>query len=62
VLAGWLPSLRDVPIQLEMPPGATIRADLRESIFFPLFKHGCYPHQIAEDRVALALIRAGDTV
>lgn len=61
-LASRLPSLRDVPLELDFPPGATIRADLRESVFIPLIKHGCYPHQLAEDRTVYQLIKPGDTV
>jgi len=62
LLASWLPSLRDVPLELELPAGATIRADLRESVFIPLARYGCYPHQLAEDRTVYRLIKPRDTV
>ncbi len=57
-----LPALQAHPIKLRLVPGAAVEADLRESVFFPLWKHGCYPHQLGEDVAALALLRRGDVV
>jgi FkbM family methyltransferase len=65
-LLGWLSrrfqALHEWEISLVMVPGTLLVADLRESVFFPLWKHGCYPHQLAEDRLARRFLRRGDCV
>ena len=43
-------------------PSAPFYADLRESVFFPLFKYGYYPHQKAEESLLAEILRAGDIV
>ena len=61
-LARHSASLRAYPVRLSLLPGIELKADLRESVWYPLFKYGCYPHQIAEDRLALGFLRPGDCV
>lgn len=56
------PGLRRYPISLLVAPGLAIEADLAANVFFPLLKYGCYPHQLSEDFVSRAILRAGDTV
>jgi hypothetical protein len=33
--------------------------DLRESVCIPIFVHGCYRHQVPEDRILNHLLKAG---
>ena len=65
-LVRWLaardPALRSYPVRLELLPGRCVLADLRESICYPLWRYGCYPWQLAEDRLSLRFLRPGDTV
>jgi FkbM family methyltransferase len=56
------PALQAYPAKLKLLPDTWMRLDLRESVSFPLLKYGCYPHQIAEDRLALGFLRSGDCV
>jgi hypothetical protein len=44
--AALFPALRSWPIQLKLVPGVTVRGDLRESVWYALWKHGCYPHHL----------------
>ncbi len=61
-LAQRCPALQQYEVSLVMAPGTSLKVDLRESVCFPLWKYGCYPHQLAEDRLAFQFIRPGDSV
>jgi FkbM family methyltransferase len=50
------------PITLKHVPDVTVHADLRESVWFDLWRYGSYPWQEAEDVLALTILRAGDVV
>jgi len=39
-----------------------ICADLRESVYFPLWRNGCYTHQLGEDKLTRQFLRDGDIV
>ena len=54
--------LRDYPISLTLLPGLMVRADLSESVWYPLWRYGHYPHQLCEDRIVTGLLRPGDVV
>ncbi len=60
--AALLPTLRNWPIELKLVPGVTVRGDLRESVWYALWKYGCYPHQRGEDRLVSSFLRSGDVV
>jgi len=62
LLAMFFPTLRRWPIRLALISEVTLFADLRESIWFPLWKFGLYPHQIAEDKLAQLFLKSGDCV
>lgn len=62
LLSRWIPRLRQWPIQIPFAPDLYIQADLRESIFFPLLKYGCYPHQVVEDFILCTLLKKEDVV
>lgn len=55
----WMPTLRCVPIQVNAIPGIVLHADLAESVWYPLWKYGCYPHQIGEELVLRRLLKPG---
>ncbi len=61
-LARFFPSLQRYPVVLRMLPGRNYYIDLRESVFYPLYKFGSYPHQDGEDLVARHILRPGDIV
>jgi len=54
-------SLQDLPIKLK-DISYELRADLRESVFVPLYLHGRIPHQVGFDKVCRRVLRVGDTV
>lgn len=60
--AAILPHLRRYPIEFFVGTGATLHADLRNPVFYPLLMHGCYPHQQTEDLIVLSLLQPGDVV
>lgn len=49
--ANFLPELQSIPIQPKALNGVTLWADLRESVWYPLWRYGCYPHQKGEECV-----------
>ncbi|MBI1295521.1 FkbM family methyltransferase [bacterium] len=51
--------LWDYPIPLKHYPNSIIRADLRESVYAPIYRTGQIPHQIGLDRLAKELIQPG---
>lgn len=55
------PSLQDLTIELK-GISRTLRADLRETVFVPLYLHGQIPHQIGFDRLCRCALREGDRV
>jgi FkbM family methyltransferase len=55
-------SLWDLPLPLRFLPSTSIRADMRESIFTPFLRNGCFPNQIGEDLLCMALLRPGDVI
>jgi FkbM family methyltransferase len=56
------PALQDFRIALSNIPGALIRADLRETVFIPILRHGCMPNQAGHDSFFKRIIRPGDVV
>jgi len=54
-------ALWDLPLELRLLPGQLIRADLRQSVYVQLLRHGCFPHQLGEDLLVRRLLRQGDT-
>lgn len=46
-----LPELRSVPIRPNAFPQVVLYADLSQSVWYPLWKYGCYPHQKGEELV-----------
>jgi len=50
------------PARLALLPGTEIRIDLRESVCYPLWRYGSYPHQLGEDRLVMSLLRPCDVV
>lgn len=54
--------LQNYPLSLRLSPSRPFYADLRESIYFPLFKYGYYPHQQAEESLLLEILKKGDIV
>src|SRR5690606_12492336 len=56
------PALWDVPLPLKYVPGSHIRADLRETVFTPFLRYGCFPHQTGEDELCMALLQPGERV
>lgn len=55
------PELRDFPISLGTS-GIVLRADLLESVYIGLFRHGRIRHQAGLDELASKLIKKGDLV
>ena len=55
-------ALWDHSLPTRIGPNIKIRADLRESVYIPVFKTGCYLHQIGEDLVCKELICEADLV
>ncbi len=55
-------ALWDLSLPTRIGSTVEIRADLRESVYIPVFKTGCYLHQIGEDLVCKELILEGDLV
>jgi predicted O-methyltransferase YrrM len=55
-------ALWDIRLPIKAVANAEIRADLRESVYMPIFKHGCFTHQVGENRLCMALIKPGDIV
>lgn len=51
------PCLQDV--EVDVYACGPMHLDLRESVCTTLFKYGCYPHQLAEDKVMTGLVRPG---
>ena len=58
--AALFPALRRWPIELKLVPGVTVQGDLRESVWYALWKYGCYPHQMGEDLLVSSFLRPGD--
>lgn len=54
-------SLQDYALQLR-GLSIVLRADLRETVFVPLFRSGLIPHQVGFDLVCRRLIKCGDIV
>ena len=56
------PVLWNLPLPLRFIPGKVITADLRESIFVPFLRGGCFLSQVGEDQLFMRLLRPGDVV
>lgn len=56
------PELSRYRVSLKLAPETTFFADLNQSVCLPLFKWGCYPHQMIEDALAPTLLRKGEVV
>jgi FkbM family methyltransferase len=55
-------ALQDFPLEMSGIPGTRIRADFRETVYLPMFRHGCIPHQRGLDKFLKAVLLKGDTV
>lgn len=55
-------ALRDILLPLRLLPGRHIRADLMESVFIPIFKSGCFTHEIGENLLCIRLLKEGNLV
>jgi len=55
-------ALWDLSLPTRIGSSVEIRADLRESVYIPIFKTGGYLHQIGEDLACKELICEGDLV
>lgn len=60
-LANYDPSLQDIVLPLS-GLSRTLRGDLRESVFIPLWRLGRIPHQHGLDHIMRSLVRPGDTI
>lgn len=56
------PALWDIALPLRLIPTGKIRADLRESVYVPIYRNGHYSHQMGEDLICMQLLRPGDIV
>lgn len=56
------PDLWNYPLELRLDKNLVIRADLRESVYTGIYRHGNIPHQHGLDIVFSNLIRSGETV
>lgn len=56
------PELARYRVKLKLAPEMAFVADLNESVCLPLFKWGCYPHQIHEDTLIPSLLKEGEVV
>lgn len=62
LLARLNPRLRDYPVPLRFWPQRSLHLDLRSPGSLPLLRHGCFPYQVAEERLAARALRPGDVV
>lgn len=51
-----IPDLRAVPIEAQALPGIMMYGDLSESVWYPLWRYGYYPHQRGEEAVLEKLL------
>lgn len=54
--------LQSYPIQLSLISDFKAKADLRESVWYPLWRYGHYPYQIAEDMLNLLILRQNNII
>lgn len=54
--------LRSVPVQPVALEGISLRADLRENVWYPLWRWGRYPHQVGEERVLAKILKTTSIV
>jgi len=54
--------LQNYPLAVPFFGGLEINADLSKSVYFPLLKYGCYPHQLTEDLIISAFLSDGHVV
>jgi FkbM family methyltransferase len=62
LLARMNPRLHDYPVPLRFWPERSLHLDLRSPDSLLLLRHGCFPYQIAEERLAARALRPGDVV
>ncbi len=62
LLARLNPKLRDYPVPLRFWPERRLRLDLRSADSLILLRNGCYPYQLAEERLAARALQPGDVV
>lgn len=55
-------ALHDFPLTLRRFPHTVLRADLRESVYIPIFRTGTLPHQEGLDTLCVRLLQSGDMV
>ena len=55
------PALQDIFLPLNDIP-ISLRGDLRESVFTPIFRSGALPHQLGFDRLCRRMLRTGDVI
>jgi FkbM family methyltransferase len=58
MLARRFDHFQHMPIRLA-PSGDMISADLRQRVWFPLWKHGCYPHCRGEEQLIRQIVQQG---
>ncbi len=56
------PALHQVPIPLKLLPGVTLLGDLRDPLWYILWKYGYFPRAEVEDQMLFKFVRPGDTV
>ena len=62
IFASFIPSLKSYDLELNIAKNLTIKADLRENIFFTLLKYGYYKHQVTEDFIISSIVSKNNTV
>ena len=62
IFASFIPSLKSYDLELNTAKNLTIKADLRENIFFTLLKYGYYKHQVTEDFIISSIVSKNNTV
>jgi FkbM family methyltransferase len=56
------PTLQQTPIPLKLLPGVTLVGDLRDPLWYILWKYGYFPRALVEDQMLFKFLRPGDTV
>jgi len=54
--------LRQLPVPLLLNSKIFLEADLRESVWIPIWRYGCYPHQLKDESLSLSFLKNGDNV
>jgi FkbM family methyltransferase len=62
IFTSFITSLKSYDLELNTAKNLTIKADLRENIFFTLLKYGYYKHQVTEDFIISSIVSKNNTV